>query len=274
MTAGYDGIIRIFDLKKPICLSQYVGHRSIVTAVVFAKNDSHIISVSFDRTIKIWNSQSANCEKTLTGHEDSITSCDISPDFRILSTASLDKTVRIWDLVTNQCTAVLQKHTRWVKVTKFSLDSKFMFSAGLEKFIYIWDVRSFVGGRTNIAPARHIEAHDDYILDLAVGKARPNFLLSSSRDQTIKLWDHDTGKCIYVVNTTPSWACTIAFSPDSEVWASGSFDNNILICKTDTGERLRQIRVLNGGILKVAFPEQQSYILVGTSEGYVQQISL
>ncbi|KAI8621619.1 hypothetical protein BC830DRAFT_1093484 [Chytriomyces sp. MP71] len=81
LTGGYDCIIRIHDLRPAnnhICLSQYVGHKSIVTDVHFTKDDTHIVSCSFDRTIKIWNSQSASCERTLVGHTDSVMSCDVT----------------------------------------------------------------------------------------------------------------------------------------------------------------------------------------------------
>jgi WD40 repeat protein len=150
LTGGYDCIIRIHDIRATnnhICLTQLVGHKSIVTDAHFTKNDSHIVSSSFDRTLKIWNSQSASCEKTLLGHTDSVMSCAISPDNRHIISGSMDNTIRVWEMATGQCIATIKKHTRWVKIVRFSPDGKYFASAGLDHRIYIWETKFIVNAR-------------------------------------------------------------------------------------------------------------------------------
>ncbi|KAJ3025926.1 UNVERIFIED_CONTAM: hypothetical protein HDU68_006456 [Siphonaria sp. JEL0065] len=274
LSGGYDGLIRIHDLRAAnshICLSQYVGHKSIVTDVHFTKDDTHIVSCSFDRTIKIWNSQSASCEKTLTGHTDSVMSCDVTLDKRYIVSGSTDNTVRLWDFNTGHCVANIKKHTRWVKLVKFSPDGRFIVSAGLDHKIYIWDIK-FVANSRTFSPKRTIEDHRDYILDIAM--ARPNYLLTVARDSSIRMFDINSANELYKISIAPSWACTATFSPNGEYFATGSFDNNVIIFNTKDGSRVRQIRCLNLGIMCVRFPKDLSYIVVGTQEGFVQQIPL
>lgn len=274
LSGGYDSVIRIHDIRPSsnhILLSQYVGHKSIVTDVHFTRDDKFIVSSSFDRTIKIWNSQSAACERTLTGHLDSVTSCDVTPDSRFVASSSIDSTVRVWDFNTGECLAVIKKHTRWVKIARFSVDGRYLITAGLESRIYIWDLKILVNSRT-ISHTRSIEAHSDHVLDLAT--ARPTLLLTTSRDSTVKLFDFLTGHEHFSINLAPSWACTVCFSQNAEYFATGSFDNNVILFKTKTGERVRNIRVLNLGILCVRFPRDLKYLIVGTAEGFLQQIPL
>ncbi|KAI9144191.1 WD40-repeat-containing domain protein [Paraphysoderma sedebokerense] len=271
LTGGYDGAVRIFDIQSGTCLAQYCGHKSIITDAHFTKNESYIISSSFDRSIKIWNSQNATCERTLQGHTDSITSCDVSPDGRYIVSGSLDQTIRLWDFVTGDCICSINKHSKYVKFVKFSLDGRYVASAGLDRKVYIWDVKVMVHSK-NITHVRCIEAHDDYILSIDLH--RPSLLLTTSRDQTIKLWDYLTGQCLHQINVGPSWACTVCFSHDGEIFASGSFDNTVLVFKTKTGEKLRQIRVFNLGIMSVRIAKNNKFLVCGTREGLVQIVPL
>lgn len=149
LTGGYDGIVRIHDLREGIPtgadavpLAQFIGHKSIVSEVHFTKKDQFVLSCSFDRTLKriwlyltylVWNSQTGGCEKTLTGHTDSVTTCHISKDSRFAASGSMDCTVRFWDLNTGQCLTVVKKHTRWVKKVRFSDDGRYLTTAGLDK---------------------------------------------------------------------------------------------------------------------------------------------
>ncbi|KAI8831578.1 WD40-repeat-containing domain protein [Chytridium lagenaria] len=266
LTGGYDCIIRIHDIRP-----QYVGHKSIITDVHFAKDDTMIVSSSFDRTIKIWNAQSSSCEKTLTGHTDSVTSCDVTIDGRYIASASTDCTVRLWDFATGECVCVIKRHTRWVKRVRFSHDGRYLISAGLDCKIYTWDVKFLMVAKA-VSHTRCIETHSDYILDIATLK--PTFVLSTSRDCTVRMHEFLTGQELVCVDLSPSWACTVAFSRDGTYFVTGSFDNNINIYTTADGEKIREIRALNLGIMSVGFPRDLEYVVVGTVEGFLQQIFL
>lgn len=274
MTGGYDCIIRISDIRASnnhICLAQYVGHKSIVSDVHFSKNDTHIVSSSFDRTVIIWNSQTAVAEKVLNGHVDAILSCDISPDNRYIASGSMDNTARLWDFMTGECISVIKKHTRWIKVVKFTPDGRFLITAGMDKKIYLWDLKILINSKSP-THSRTFDSFNDYVLDLAV--TRPTLMLATCRDSTIHLFDYMSGHELQVVSLGPSWACTICFSENGEYFATGSFDNNVNIFRTRDFVKIRQIRVFNLGILCVQFPIDQSYLAVGTSEGFLQQIVL
>ncbi|KAL2913300.1 hypothetical protein HK105_207178 [Polyrhizophydium stewartii] len=274
LTGGYDCVIRISDIRSTnnhICLAQYVGHKSIVTDVHFTKNDSQIVSSSFDRTIKIWNAQQATAERTLVGHTDAVTSCDVSSDGRYIASGSTDCTVRFWDYNTGECITIIRKHTRWVKVVRFSPDGRHLATAGLDRRVYIWDTKILANSRSP-THSRCIDSFGDYVLDMAM--YRPSMLLTTARDSTVRLFDYMTGHELQSHNLSPSWACSVCFSDNGEYFATGSFDNNVIIFRTRDFARMREIRVFNLGIMCVRFPKDLSYVVVGTTEGFVQQINL
>ncbi|TPX68558.1 hypothetical protein SpCBS45565_g03102 [Spizellomyces sp. 'palustris'] len=298
LTGGYDCVIRIHDIRPQMvpttpatptsippvsvpgpaggttghtCLSQYIGHKSIITDVHFTHDDTHIISSSFDRTLKIWNAQSASCERTLTGHTDSVTTCDISSDGRYIASGSTDCTIRLWDFHTGENLTVIRKHSRWIKVVRFSHDGRYLLTAGLDKKIYVWDVKILIHSRA-ISHTRCIEVHTDYVLDMAT--TRPSLVASTSRDCTVRINDFVSGQEIAVFDLAPSWACSVCFSENGEYLATGSFDNNVSIYRVGECTRVRQIRVLNLGILCVRFPKDLGYVVVGSLEGFLQQVPL
>jgi len=102
---------------------------------------------------------------TLKGHTDSVVHGDISPDARLILSCSMDSTVRLWGVETGACYRVYRGHTprSWVKVVKFLPGGAGFVSAGLDRKVVVWGLRA-----QDTSPLRTIDAHDDYILDLAV----------------------------------------------------------------------------------------------------------
>jgi len=273
LTAGYDGTIKIYDMKKRKLLSQYAGHRSIVTAAHFIRENSYIVSCSFDQSIKLWNAKTAKCEKTLIGHTDSIITCAVTPNSRFIISGGVDCTIRIWEFGTGNNIVTINKHTRWVKVIRVSLDGKYMVTGGLDKKIYVWDIKFLVNTK-NLTPTYHrcIDYHTDYILDIDLG---PNdTMISSSSDMTVKVQNYLTGALIHNISLTPIWATTIRFTEDGSMFGLGCSDNSLLIYSTTTGKFLRQIRMFNFGIISIAFDRELEYVLIGTNEGIIQKVTL
>ena len=164
----------------------------------------------------------------------------------------------------------IKKHSKWVKIVKFSDDGRYVVSASLDRRVLIWDFKLLLNSKSPM-PFRSFDDHQDYVLDIAIHK---NLLLSTSRDSKLRIFDYVNGMLIHSHNLAPSWACTVSFSENGEYFATGSFDNNLLIFKTSDMSLIRQIRVFNFGILTVKFPKDLSYVIVGTTEGFLQQIPL
>ena len=56
-----------------------------------------------------------------------------------------------------------------------------------------------------------------------------DFLVSCSRDQTIKIWDTNTGYCISTVRGHTDWIREVKVSLKGTMLASGSKDESIII---------------------------------------------
>eukprot|EP00741_Cyanophora_paradoxa_P006952 tig00001065_g6726.t1 len=268
LTAGYDGLIRIWDANTWDCMACFSGHRSIVTRAVFTSTDAFVVSSSFDHTVRVWSARTAECVGVLEEHEDAVLCCDVAPGDRCLASGSMDRSVRLWDLQTLKCTRVLRHHRSWVKAVRFTPDGALLLSAGLDRALVAWDWQ----GAEGQGPLWEVSQHVDYILDLEVGE--PSVLVTSSRDHFLKIGDTRTGQSKHVMRHPSSWACTLALSPDARLLACGSFDNFVLIFSVASGRLLRQMKIHNEGILAVQWARHSEALLIGTSGGALQVIKL
>jgi WD40 repeat protein len=79
-----------------------------------------------------------------------------------------------------------------------------------------------------------------------VAFSRDSKLLTSGLvDETIKLWDTSSGKCLWTLEANSSLVSSVTFSRDSRLLASGSLDsiseNGIRVVDISTSDRLETI---------------------------------
>jgi len=84
-------------------------------------------------------------------------------------------------------------------------------------------------------PVQMLKGHSHFITDLALANEN-NFLLSSSWDKTLRLWDIRSGKSSRLFTGHSKEVLSVAFSPDNRQILSGGCDREINLWNT-VGER-------------------------------------
>lgn len=226
ITGSLDHTIRIWNYRTGQCVCTFRGHENKVLAVDF--NDSLIVSGSADKTVKVWNFETKSCF-TLRGHTDYVNDVQIHSASGLLFSASDDNTVRVWDLETKRCLRVFGHqntggHVHHIQsVIPLTLDH-------LEDVDHLDADESVIDGGVDEHGDSAIDdsaieegdAPDMAIADgeLAVQRSSfsvgqvsrcdifpepktplarkhyPTHMLTGSLDNTIKLWDIKTGKCV------------------------------------------------------------------------------
>ncbi|MEO1561424.1 MAG: hypothetical protein AAFS12_18030, partial [Cyanobacteria bacterium J06632_19] len=64
------------------------------------------------------------------------------------------------------------------------------------------------------------------------------YLISASKDNTIKVWNFQTGEEFFTLSGHSDWVLTLAVTPDSKQVISGSKDKTIKVWNLETGKEL------------------------------------
>ncbi|AJP39422.1 AVB_G0027240.mRNA.1.CDS.1 [Saccharomyces cerevisiae] len=267
-TGSYDSTIGIWDLFTGKLIRRLSGHSDGVKTLYF--DDRKLITGSLDKTIRVWNYITGECISTYRGHSDSVLSVDSYQ--KVIVSGSADKTVKVWHVESRTC-YTLRGHTEWVNCVKLHPKSFSCFSCSDDTTIRMWDIRTnsclkvfrgHVGQVQKIIPLtiKDVEnlatdntsdgssLQDDSIMADGVGESDtpsdeqetvldenipyPTHLLSCGLDNTIKLWDVKTGKCIRTQFGHVEGVWDIA--ADNFRIISGSHDGSIKVWDLQSGK--------------------------------------
>jgi WD40 repeat protein len=297
-TGGDDCTIKLWDLATGQCIATLKGHLNSVRSLAFAPDGNTLVSASEDHTLKLWDIGEQKCLKTLQGHTAHVRSVALSPDGQLLASGSADHTVKLWHGDTGHCLRTLQGYTNLVLSVAFSPDGQMLASGSADHTIKLWKVTpthrtTKVGNYTQptihpSSPTRSVDAHEsphpatfthslkghtDWVLSIAFSPDG-HTIASGSFDQTIRLWNRNTGLCLKVLQGHTNWIHSVAFSPDSQLLASASSDQTIQIWDITTGDRLKTLVGHHSHVWSVAFSPDGQFLASGGDDSTVKLWSL
>jgi len=95
-------------------------------------------------------------------------------------------------------------------------------------------------------------------------------IASGSYDDTIKLWDAETGEELGTLKGHTNWVNSISFSHDGRRIVSGSEDNNVKLWDAETGEELRTLKGHTNWVNSVSFSYDGRRIVSGSEDNTVR----
>ncbi|MFH0902681.1 MAG: WD40 repeat domain-containing protein, partial [Pseudomonadota bacterium] len=258
-TGSSDRAIRIWDTASGSLLALLLGHSDPVKQVAFAGGGKLLVSASYDKTVRLWDvaakkelsiltrhsdkiaglaihprgllAVSASADQTVrlfraaltaatplpVGHASEAIGLALSPDGKYVASASGDGTARIWEIESGRQQAVLVGHTGRLQAVAYSPDGKLLATGAFDNSVILWNVAT-------AAPQQVLVGHRSIVSGVVFSPG--GLLASASPDDTIRLWDLDTGQSKTLVTARTAPPNGLEFSADGKLLAG--YDHKIV----------------------------------------------
>lgn len=224
VSASFDKTAAIWDSSSGKLLHQLKGHSDEVLFAVFSPTGNQVASASSDKTVRIWNSRTGECIHIYYGHQDVVKCVNFSSDGRIIVSSSNDNTIRLWDNNTGDCIKVINTSPYYAELVTIDINGGRIITSMNNYDIKVWDLLSgepispciedrdelipflltpdkkYIVGITTGEPIVKVwERQSETCIQMFVGHTQRVWsfafnpagdrVVSSSSDQTIKIWD-------------------------------------------------------------------------------------
>ena len=249
-SAGQDEIVRIWQVredakvapdssekKRPFFYEKpyrlYGGHKADILDLCWSKTQ-FLLSSSMDKTVRLWHISMNECLRVFS-HTDFVTSIQFHPiDDKYFLSGSLDEKVRLWSIPEQTVVDWVNIH-EMVTAVCFAPDGK----------------KAVIGSYKGKCRFYSVEGHQfEYITQMDVKNTRgknsrgkkitglqympgvDRFLLVTSNDSRIRMYDGFTLCCKYKGHRNANSQIASGFSPGGGFVACGSEDGSVCIWST------------------------------------------
>jgi len=178
-----------------------------------------------------------------------IQAVEFSKDGRYLATAGDDAVIKIWEVITSQS-------DRWLEMDRRRSSTSPNTTTDNRPIASVFKSK----------PIREYTGHSSSVVDITW--SRNNFLLSSSRDNTVRLWHLSRHECLCTFKHS-EFVTSIAFHPtDDNLFLTGSLDNKLRLWSI-AEKKVSLWTKLPEKVTAVAFTPDGKYAVAGGNNGLV-----
>lgn len=240
-SASADKSVVLWDVENQEEITSLMGHQSSVFKLAFSPDGQRLASGGEDHSVLIWDVDRRQLIHTLQGHSGPVVSLAFDPlrPSRLMS-GSWDDRLIDWDLdieqplVNDLVSNALPKitHEAWISSVAVRPIDPILASSDADGNIFFWDLEDLlpIGEPITLTNmARELEYSPDGRLLAAVGcgeRDEQNNCIAGG----LRLWDASSREPIgESLNAHQTWISSLAFHPDGNLLATGSWDNSAIL---------------------------------------------
>ena len=189
-----DRTVNVYDVETGRCLHRLEKHHGGIFTVGFTPDGRLAVSGGQDHRLRVWDVAAGRRLRTFVDAGNQIDAFALTPDGRaVVSTGPVQPGVApvmsLWSLDTGHRLKMFRTfRQRFVKAMSFTPDGRrLVLALQADWRIHVW-------GLTDSDEPRSFAAHSDEISALAITPDGRR-VMSAGRDESIRVWDIDTGDC-------------------------------------------------------------------------------
>ncbi|KAF9899269.1 hypothetical protein EC991_009216, partial [Linnemannia zychae] len=260
-SASSDKTVRVWSVSTGTCENIFLGHSERVTSIAYSFDGLYLISSSEDNTIRTWDPRSGGAGPVHKGHKGCVVSIAYSPDGKQIVSCGRDKTLRVWICRTTVKGAVIfgrinTESSGWYPYSTIkwrgNKNNKKTFQPILHNPRLLSQIARFQGkGRVTVSSSGLLTATlsaDSLSIQLYIrGASEPGapltghsrkvtcfvfspdsrYIASGSLDNTIRVWDTQSGNAICTLKGHTSAVTSVAYSSKGDRIVSSSKDSTV-----------------------------------------------
>ncbi|THH13422.1 hypothetical protein EW146_g6791 [Bondarzewia mesenterica] len=209
----------------------------------------------------VWEWQSESYILKQQGHYFDMNTLAYSPDGQYIATGGDDGKVKLWNTHSGFCIITFSQHTSSVSAVQFASQGQVLFSASLDGTVRAFDLIRYRNFRTFTSPS------PTQFSCLAVDPSGEVVAAGSTESFEVFLWSVQTGKLLDVLAGHEGPVSSLAFSPTTNVLASGSWDKSVRMWNVFNRSHAVEPFQLSADVLSLAFRPDGQELVVSTLDG-------
>jgi hypothetical protein len=260
VSAGADGLVRLWDVAAGKEVHRFKGHAGAVKAVAWSHDGRTLLSGDEDKMARLWDVASGRLLHRLDGHDGAVEAVALSPDGKTAASAGRDGCVRTWQTATGKPVHVLRGHRGAVHALAFAPHEPLLVSAGRDRTVRWWQP---VRGKQ-----LRLTRGAGWVF--AVGFAGAARVLAfGGLDQMVHLVDPDTAERLEQFGGYEGPVRALALTRDGRMTAAGGDDARARLWENETGKVRRQFAGHRGPVWAVALAPEERRLASAGDDGVI-----
>lgn len=266
LTTLYNGKVEIWSYATNTLVKSIQVSEMPVRAGKFIARKNWMVVGADDFHLRVYNYNTGEKVAQFEAHPDYIRSIAVHPSKPYVLTSSDDLTVRMWNWETGwKLEQTFEGHQHFVMSVCFNPKDPNTFAlASLDRTVKIWLLGLAQPNFTLVAhDAKGVNYVDYY------PQADKPYLITTSDDKTIKVWDYQTKSCVATLEGHLLNVLFAIFHPELPVIVSGSEDGTVRFWNSTTFKLEKSVNYSLERVWCIGILAKSNLVAVGCDTGYV-----
>jgi len=262
VSAGTDGTVRIWDLRRTRPVWTISGHDGTVYQAVFSQDGARIASAGEDGTVAVMDAQGHDRHIVLRVKDAGIRDVDVSPDGQRIVAGGEDGKIYLVHADGSGQPRVLGGHDAPVSTLDFGPDGRRIVSGDFGGRIRVWDVAS--------RSSREWPGSGSGVSSVSFRQDGRTIVSTGFDDTHIRIRNADSGADIADIEDPNGAIASVAASPDGGTIVAGGPNGTVGVFDVATSAEVGALRGHRGDVTDVGFSSTGDRMISAGDDGTVR----